>query len=218
MAANRGASGPSSGGSRISRAWSISAAASAMARDSGSAGASVIVVIAQETSFDIAQRRAAGPFDDGLHLRLGLRQLALAMLPQGGATLIVGDRLGEAALAALQRPHDLLQLLQRVLEGQAGQLALRRHAPPCYAGLPPPLSHTGLLAPDAIIHPAAPGPNPAPSWAVPGARNDPPRVPRATPGRRGKPKRHGDLQATSENRCGVCMDGAPERAAAAGGE
>src|SRR6478672_9514237 len=117
MAANSGASGPSSGGSRMSRAWSISAAASAMARDSECVGASVVMVIAQETSFEIAQGRAGRPIDDGLHLGLGLRQLALAMLPQRGTALIVGDRLGKAALAALQRPHDLLQLLQRVLEG-----------------------------------------------------------------------------------------------------
>src|SRR3954447_5517096 len=146
MAAKSGASGPSAAGSRISRAWSISAAAAAMARASG--GASVIVVIVQEsslgaTSFDIAQGRAAGPLDDGLHLRLGLGQLALAMLPQGGATFVIRDGLGEAALAPLQRPHDLLQLLQRVLEGQAGQLALRRHRTSCTAGLGPRLSHTG---------------------------------------------------------------------------
>ena len=39
-----------------------------------------------------------------------------------GAPFVVGDGLGEAALAAFQRLHDLLQFRQRVLEGLAREI------------------------------------------------------------------------------------------------
>src|SRR3712207_5457133 len=113
MASNSRASCPSAGGSSASSASSISVAAAAMARGRARAGASAGGLMPRGVPlFDVAQGGARRPFHDRLHLGLGLGQLRFAVAPERGAALVVGDGLGERALAAFERLHDLLQLLQ----------------------------------------------------------------------------------------------------------
>src|SRR5262249_45667971 len=57
---------------------------------------------------------------DLLHLHLGLCQLLLAVPLQQRTALIGGDRFVEFYFALLELRDDALELLQRVLEGQAG--------------------------------------------------------------------------------------------------
>jgi hypothetical protein len=75
-------------------------------------------------------------------------------LAQRRAAFVVRDRLGQGALAPFQGADDLLQLGQRVLEGQRRQLALPRHATLRRARLAPRLSHSGLLGRTTILHPS----------------------------------------------------------------
>src|SRR5688572_30421513 len=113
MASKSRDSGPSAWGSSTSSAWSISSAAAAMAR--GRAGASILVFIGWGPLLHVAQAGATRALHDGLHLHLRFRQLGLAMAAEGGAALVIRDRLGERAPAAFQRLHDILKLPQRLL-------------------------------------------------------------------------------------------------------
>src|SRR4051812_2826181 len=99
------------------------------------ASASDSVSVMLMASLDIAQRGATRAIDDRLHRRLGFRELLLAMPAQRGAALVIGDRLGERPLPALQSLHDFLQFLQRILEGQGGDAIRRACLPPDGAGL-----------------------------------------------------------------------------------
>src|SRR5262245_7204347 len=73
-------------------------------------------------SADRAVRRA----HDLLDLHLGLGELLLAVLLEQRTALIGRDRLVELDLAALELLDDAFQLLQRVLERQAGYI-LRKY-------------------------------------------------------------------------------------------
>src|SRR5687767_13379496 len=59
---------------------------------------------------------------DLLDLELRLAQLGFAMPLQGRAALVRLDRLLELVVAALQALHQLLQLRQRLLEAQGGDV------------------------------------------------------------------------------------------------
>src|ERR1700761_6390000 len=63
---------------------------------------------------------ADGVFANGnlLDLHLGFFKLALAMTLQRDAALIGRNRLVQLAAPVLDLPHDLFQLVQRVLEAQ----------------------------------------------------------------------------------------------------
>src|ERR1700720_3711778 len=65
---------------------------------------------------------AIGGEDDLLDLPLGLGELLLAMPLQQRPALVGRDRLVELHLAALELLDDRLQLLQRVLERQRGNI------------------------------------------------------------------------------------------------
>src|ERR1700761_3653680 len=66
--------------------------------------------------------RAIGRERDLLDLRLGLVELGLAMALQRGPAGVGADRVGQPAAAGLELAHDRLQLLERFLEAQAGDL------------------------------------------------------------------------------------------------
>src|SRR5215212_8163555 len=112
MASNSRASGPSAGGSSASIASSISAAAAAMARGRERAVASAVGLICWGALLDVAQGGAGRSFHDRLDPGLGLGQLRFAMAAERGAALVISDGLGEGALAALERLHDLFKFLQ----------------------------------------------------------------------------------------------------------
>src|SRR6516162_2539734 len=70
----------------------------------------------------LAADRTVGREDDLLHLHLGLGKLLLAVPLQQRTALVGRDRFVELDLAALELLDDALQLLQRILEGQAGNI------------------------------------------------------------------------------------------------
>src|SRR3712207_7924515 len=87
-----------------------------MARGRDRTGASTIGLIRRDASFEVAQGGAGGPFHDGLDLGFGLGELRFAMAAERGAALVIGYGLGQRALAAFERLHDLLEFLQSLLE------------------------------------------------------------------------------------------------------
>ena len=70
----------------------------------------------------LAAHRAVGGEHDFLDLHLGFGELVLAVALQQGAALVGRNRLVQFDLAALELLDDGFQLLQRVLEGQAGNV------------------------------------------------------------------------------------------------
>src|SRR5579885_2943990 len=69
--------------------------------------------------------RAVRADHDLLDARLRLAQLGFAVPLQERAALVGADRLVELGVAGFQAPHDLLELVQRVLEAQPGDLGRR---------------------------------------------------------------------------------------------
>src|SRR6185312_3530622 len=70
----------------------------------------------------LAADRSIGGKDDLLDLHLGLGKLLLAVALEQRAALVGRNRLVQLHLAALELLDDGLQLLQRVLERQAGDV------------------------------------------------------------------------------------------------
>src|SRR5471032_3246657 len=70
----------------------------------------------------LARDRTVGREADLLDLHLGLGQLLLAVALQQRAALVSGDGLVQLGLALLELLDDRLQLLQRVLEREAGDV------------------------------------------------------------------------------------------------
>src|SRR6266853_3032180 len=98
--------------------WAAWASAGSNSRndDSGMAGSELAEV------GGLAADRTVGGEDDLLHLHLGLGELLLAVPLQQGAAFVGRNRLVELHLAALELLDDAFQLLQRILEGQPGNI------------------------------------------------------------------------------------------------
>src|SRR4051794_30429982 len=92
----------------------------------GSSVACQLIVPSRASALDIqrrdAGRLAARPDRDLLDAGLGLLEQALAVLLQGLAPLVDGDRVLKGHVAALEALHDLLELGERLLERQGGQV------------------------------------------------------------------------------------------------
>src|SRR5690348_1109936 len=118
MASNTRASPASPRGNRRSMVRSVASAAWASAgsnwRNDDSGMATGLAEIGR-----LRAHGTVGREDDLLDLHLGLGQLLLAVPLQQRAAFVGRNRLVELHLAALELLDDALQLLQRVLEGEA---------------------------------------------------------------------------------------------------